>query len=683
MLVLTGEGINFTVSTVDDFPTLNLEDNLVCIVTDENRGGTFIYRSAKATINNEGTIFDGWERQFSGPVNVKWFGAKGDGIADDTIPIQKAVNYIVSIHPTSPTFYNNRNAIDIELNNGNFVINGKILFTSGIRFIGNNCSITTTKTTFEAIFSSAYLSNGVLVSLDTLTDKDLLTQNSITNVLFENIIFKDIPLVLKLTAVLWQSCIKDCSFYYCGRAIDSYYSFYMKYENIKTYGKKTGYDSYSMVKLASFVNHIELDNVSITSFGTTENNTTGTGLEIVNSNFSIPIQNSGGGFQNISLNNCSFESGKYGIVTTGEGHGLNIQNTYVEKLDTFIKDTDGAIKTGVTLNVEAGWQVKNVVNMSGLRSSILYPFANKDDGTPALYGKTILYAGTNGNYGTIVYRDSRWGYDSTKYSLTPEVSIYDFSGGAMGFGTVGNKNWNPAYKAMQFGKSGVLYSSTNEVHLQENAYRNTSDTEKRIIAGKASKYVQVQGIHLFYSTNTSDTADSNITDMNEIIRFSPDGTIASGFDNTKSMGSASNRWSVIYAGTGTINTSDDREKTYIDITAIEKKVAIELKANMRKFKFNHSIEEKGEERARIHFGASAQTVKSIFEKHGLNAFDYAILCYDEWDDLYETILLEESILDEEGNEITPAKTKEVLTRPAGNKYGLRYEELLSFIIGCI
>jgi predicted amino acid-binding ACT domain protein len=86
---------------------------------------------------------------------------------------------------------------------------------------------------------------------------------------------------------------------------------------------------------------------------------------------------------------------------------------------------------------------------------------------------------------------------------------------------------------------------------------------------------------------------------------------------------------VVYAGTGTINTSDDREKTYIDITDIEKQVALELKANMKKFKFNDSIIEKGEKNARIHFGASAQKVKSIFEKHGLIAEDYAILCYDE------------------------------------------------------
>lgn len=168
-----------------------------------------------------------------------------------------------------------------------------------------------------------------------------------------------------------------------------------------------------------------------------------------------------------------------------------------------------------------------------------------------------------------------------------------------------------------------------------------------------------------------------------------DGSILSGtsvlpqIDVGGNVGSASQRWSVIYAASGAISTSDDREKTYLDITDIEKQVALELKANMRKFKFNNAIELKDEDKARIHFGASAQTVKAIFEKHGLNGFDYAILCYDEWGDEYTNKVIQEATFDEDGKELTPEITEEVLTTKAGNRYGIRYEELLSFIIGCI
>lgn len=71
---ITNKGINFTVNTVEELLTLSGEENQVVVVSDENRGGTFIYRSAKATTNDGGVTFNGWCRQYSGAVNVKWFG---------------------------------------------------------------------------------------------------------------------------------------------------------------------------------------------------------------------------------------------------------------------------------------------------------------------------------------------------------------------------------------------------------------------------------------------------------------------------------------------------------------------------------------------------------------------------------------------------------------------------------
>lgn len=61
--------------------------------------GVFQYDQTDTTSSDNGgtVLIDSngrrWKRDFSGEVHVKWFGAKGDGIADDAEPFQRAVNY--------------------------------------------------------------------------------------------------------------------------------------------------------------------------------------------------------------------------------------------------------------------------------------------------------------------------------------------------------------------------------------------------------------------------------------------------------------------------------------------------------------------------------------------------------------------------------------------------------------
>lgn len=65
-------------------------------------GGSFYWNNTSTETDNGGTIIQvtgvttgRWKRIYDNEVNVKWFGAKGDGIADDTTFIQKCVDYCV------------------------------------------------------------------------------------------------------------------------------------------------------------------------------------------------------------------------------------------------------------------------------------------------------------------------------------------------------------------------------------------------------------------------------------------------------------------------------------------------------------------------------------------------------------------------------------------------------------
>ena len=138
-------------------------------------------------------------------------------------------------------------------------------------------------------------------------------------------------------------------------------------------------------------------------------------------------------------------------------------------------------------------------------------------------------------------------------------------------------------------------------------------------------------------------------------------------DNVRSLGDGSLRWSTVYAGTGTINTSDAREKQDIqEVLDAERRVATAIKASFGRYRFKDAVKVKGS-KARWHFGVTAQAVRQAFKAEGLDARDYGMFCYDEWPEIAER-------RDDDGNVI-----KEY--RPAGNRYGLRYDELFAFIIG--
>ena len=94
------------IDNTDDLATY-AGSSLVIIVKDINRGGIFVSKTevdidpntGSVYTVNSGTVFAKsgggfWVRQFSGAVNVKWFGAKGDGTGNDAPFFQIAIQYL-------------------------------------------------------------------------------------------------------------------------------------------------------------------------------------------------------------------------------------------------------------------------------------------------------------------------------------------------------------------------------------------------------------------------------------------------------------------------------------------------------------------------------------------------------------------------------------------------------------
>ena len=137
-------------------------------------------------------------------------------------------------------------------------------------------------------------------------------------------------------------------------------------------------------------------------------------------------------------------------------------------------------------------------------------------------------------------------------------------------------------------------------------------------------------------------------------------------DNNIKIGMASRRWSVVYAGTGSINTSDRRLKT--DFDAIPDEVLDAWsEADFLQFRMLDAVEEKGSA-ARLHSGMVAQDIQEAFARHGLDASRYGLFCHDSWD-------AKEALEDEQGQVLEEAL-------PAGDRYSLRYEEALCMEAAC-
>lgn len=154
-------------------------------------------------------------------------------------------------------------------------------------------------------------------------------------------------------------------------------------------------------------------------------------------------------------------------------------------------------------------------------------------------------------------------------------------------------------------------------------------------------------------------------------------------NNNTNLGSASERWSQVYAATGTIQTSDERLKQdFRQLTAAEKAAAIDIKNNIGLYRFKDAVLEKGDQ-AREHVGILAQKVIQVLTDHGLDWRKYSFICFDEWQKVDDQIVTIPAVYDENGVLVKEEQINLIKGQPAGDRYSIRYDELIMFILSTL
>ncbi len=424
----------------------------------------------------------------------------------------------------------------------------------------------------------------------------------------------------------------------------------------------------------------------------------GTGLEIGNLYESTITINKVSGFD-------------IGVDAGGYNSGCNyntffVQTLYSNKRNLRLKprSATGSVNENIWQNGRYGHNSSDADTWTDTRDILLEPF-DLDDGStnpnnnlflkPSLESDVVEYMlDICGAYN--IFMQPRWEGDAANvrfYGATVNTTTHNTLFGGYGSGVVAitfdgepapnNNYWFDNYYAIQVGGAhGISMSnSTADANASPLIRGFTAGTNPAAKTGTDTDWL----VSLFNSGLAVKAATDSIPKIeiknDGYIRFGTGSATATAYfrtwntgqirsagnihpavDNTDDFGASSNRWKTIYAGTGTISTSDEREKQAI--APIDAKV-LEAWAEVEycQFHFVDSVEKKGADGARVHVGLIAQRVKDAFEAKGLDAAKYGLLCYDEWE-------AEPEERDAEGNVLTPG-------RPAGNRYGLRYDECLA------
>lgn len=641
---LSGEKVVIVANNIVGSYDFNLPDGSVTTAKLSNNAVEQSFVVATGTLSARSL-----QDRFSDVVNVKDFGAKGDGVTDDTAAIQAAINV------ARGRFKNTM----VDLQSGSYLITAPLLINSG------ECGIY----------------NGTLSAANTFTAPG--------------------SAILRLTTglrITVQDIVLKCGFIADGiHCVTG--GFANKYEHIEIQEFK----NYGIRLFSTSGGDQRISDCLITQSGSVAAKRTGVCVSLETGDIKLHdcVLRYAGKCLYISastqlVNNCHFYNGNANIDTPlhnsinieiNGGSGQTISNCYIDKgrivLKTFANHFVGNRYLFTTFNPEhdsiflfdAGAESnkafpENWVHV-GHRTTLpitnsTIPFVQLSATSGGSWSTDVQnLVSTLQTFGTIPYSTSE------TVNIVPQISqIYyksdtdaniRFYGGNVTFPPV--LDWSSS-KITWRSDSGMTHAvqsqgtlTTGGMEVEGSRTGSTGSCcflrfkDRR---GSADINLPLSAVgyyqfNLYGNTGsnpnslTLETSDPDSSDVTERYRWTTSAYLP-GADNTQTLGSATKRWSIVYAGTGTINTSDEREKQQIE-TIDETIFRAWSKVQFKQFKFNNAVAIKGIENARVHIGLIAQKVKEAFESEGLDAFKYGLLCYDEWED--------------------------------GNRYGIRYEEALA------
>jgi len=285
---------------------------------------------------------------------------------------------------------------------------------------------------------------------------------------------------------------------------------------------------------------------------------------------------------------------------------------------------------------------------------------------------------------TIRSTDSGGGriYFSDGTSGTPEYAgyqIYNHSSNAMIFGT-------NAVERMSISSAGsTTLTSANDHPLILNRTGNTGVFAEFKEGGTSRGAIDGNGTRLLIRSIGS--ASGLRMDGGNITPFYGGGESDNGID----LGYSAGRFKTVFAGTGSINTSDENEKQDIAaLTDAEITAAKAISKLFKTYKWKDAVSSKGDA-ARTHAGVIAQQVQTAMSDAGLDSSKYGFWCSDTWWEVTEEIAAKEAVFHEDGTLSYPEEPaftqKETYTKeedaPEGatkrTRMGIRYAELLAFV----